>query len=108
MLSMRPLGGVDAPQAPRHECRGAPRSTSPDPVRPQPGLCPPLELTLLSRFHLAIIRPHLTLPSVLYEARGPSEPRASRCHRCCCRPTSRSPPMNWSESVAIRVGVLLA
>jgi hypothetical protein len=34
-----------------------------------------LDLTLLSRFRLAVIRPHLTLPSALYEARGLSATR---------------------------------
>ena len=34
-----------------------------------------LNLTFMSRLHLAIIQPYLMLPSVLSEARGPSATR---------------------------------
>ena len=65
-----------------------------------------LDLTLTSRRNLAILRPHLTLPSLLFGAKALSYalPDVIDAYD---RLTSRSPPLNWAGSVAIRVGVLL-
>jgi hypothetical protein len=65
-----------------------------------------LDLTFISRLHLAIIQPYLMLPSVVSEAREPQVTRLPMSSMLMSGSRAAS-HINWGERLTIRVGVLL-